>query len=131
MNTGLPDTQTSARTKAREAFFLSFASTIKSQLPNLPLLVTGGFRSREGMESALAQGDCDLVGTARPAVLNPLHPSSVILNEAVPTAEAKLYARKMKAPWYLSWSKVKAVGASFENVSVSPCNRIDAMLTVL
>jgi hypothetical protein len=32
----------------------------------MPLMVTGGFRSRAGMEQALAEGSVDMIGLARP-----------------------------------------------------------------
>ena len=35
------------------------------------LAVTGGFRSRHAMAEAVASGDCDVVGIARPAATNP------------------------------------------------------------
>ncbi|KAK8069733.1 hypothetical protein PG994_006349 [Apiospora phragmitis] len=39
----------SERTKAREAFFLEFASAVRSEIGgDVPLMVTGGFRSRGG-----------------------------------------------------------------------------------
>ena len=40
-------------TVAREAYFLSYAEKISSQL-SLPLMVTGGFRTAEGMNTALS-----------------------------------------------------------------------------
>ncbi len=32
----------------------------------MPLMVTGGFRSRQAMDDALASGDLDVIGIARP-----------------------------------------------------------------
>jgi 2,4-dienoyl-CoA reductase-like NADH-dependent reductase (Old Yellow Enzyme family) len=37
----------------------------------MPLMVTGGFRSREGMEAALASGALDVIGLARPFCTHP------------------------------------------------------------
>jgi hypothetical protein len=37
----------------------------------MPLMVTGGFRTRAGMEAALASGDTDLIGLARPFCTHP------------------------------------------------------------
>jgi hypothetical protein len=34
----------------------------------VPIAVTGGFRTRSGMEEALSSGDCDVIGIARPTV---------------------------------------------------------------
>ncbi|RMZ81696.1 hypothetical protein DV737_g2399, partial [Chaetothyriales sp. CBS 132003] len=52
----------SARTAAREAFFLDFAHAVRESFPHVPLLVTGGFRTRQGMEQALQDGGCDFIG---------------------------------------------------------------------
>ena len=50
-------------TLAREAYFVDFAQAMKASL-KVPLMVTGGFRSRAGMEAALASGDTDLLLSA-------------------------------------------------------------------
>jgi len=55
-------------TRAREAYFLDYARAVRRDAGDVPLAVTGGFRSRAGMEQALEAGDCDLVGIARPTV---------------------------------------------------------------
>ena len=52
-------------TRKREAYFLEYAAAIR-QRASIPLMVTGGFRTREGMESALRSGECDVIGLARP-----------------------------------------------------------------
>jgi 2,4-dienoyl-CoA reductase-like NADH-dependent reductase (Old Yellow Enzyme family) len=57
-------------TVAREAYFLEYAAAIRSVV-KLPLMVTGGFRSAEGMEAALASGALDVVGLARPFCVEP------------------------------------------------------------
>ncbi len=52
-------------TRKREAYFLEFAEKVRGQI-NTALMVTGGFRTRHGMDDALASGACDLIGIARP-----------------------------------------------------------------
>ena len=59
-----------ASTVAREAYFLEFAARLRP-LVSVPLMVTGGFRTRSAMEGALAAGELDLVGLARPMCLDP------------------------------------------------------------
>jgi 2,4-dienoyl-CoA reductase-like NADH-dependent reductase (Old Yellow Enzyme family) len=58
----------SPSTRTREAYFLDYARSVRNEAGAVPLAVTGGFRSRTGMEEALAAGDCDVVGIARPTV---------------------------------------------------------------
>ncbi|NNG76443.1 NADH:flavin oxidoreductase/NADH oxidase family protein [Acinetobacter sp. ANC 4277] len=52
-------------TIAREAYFLDFAEKIRQQV-KCHLMVTGGFRTVEGMNAALDSGACDFIGIARP-----------------------------------------------------------------
>ncbi len=52
-------------TRKREAYFLEYATAIR-RVAKMPMLVTGGFRTREGMDEALRSGDCDVVGLGRP-----------------------------------------------------------------
>ncbi|GKT66373.1 NADPH dehydrogenase [Colletotrichum tofieldiae] len=115
MSTGVADEKKSDRTKAREAFFLEFARAIRRDFPDVPLMVTGGFRSRQGMEAALANNGCDLIGLARPAVLNPALPKNTILAPDIKDEDAKLYARKIEAPWIAQKLGIKAIGAGAES----------------
>jgi 2,4-dienoyl-CoA reductase-like NADH-dependent reductase (Old Yellow Enzyme family) len=55
-------------TRTREAYFLDYARSVREAAGDVPLAVTGGFRSRSGMQDALTAGDCDVVGIARPTV---------------------------------------------------------------
>ncbi len=59
----------SERSRAREAYFLDLAKAVRG-LTTVPLLLTGGFRTRAGMEQALSEG-IDLIGLARPLALEP------------------------------------------------------------
>ncbi|MGM0563325.1 MAG: NADH:flavin oxidoreductase/NADH oxidase family protein [Pseudomonadota bacterium] len=52
-------------TRRREAYFLDYARRIR-QACTVPLMVTGGFRSRLTMEEAVAGGEIEVVGLARP-----------------------------------------------------------------
>ena len=67
-------TMTGARvrksTLEREAYFLDFASRVRTET-NVPLAVTGGFRTANGMAEAIASGAIDMVGLARPLAVDP------------------------------------------------------------
>ncbi|KAK7428135.1 hypothetical protein QQZ08_005374 [Neonectria magnoliae] len=91
----------SERTIARESFFLDFAKQIRTKLPDIALIVTGGFRTRQGVEAALNEGACDMIGLGRPSVLNPALPQNTILNNEVQGADAKVYHRRVPTPWLL------------------------------
>lgn len=60
-----------ASTRAREAYFLDYAASVRAVAGGVPLAVTGGFRSRTAIDQALEAGDCDVVGIARPTVTSP------------------------------------------------------------
>ena len=57
-------------TIAREAYFLEYAKNIREAV-SLPLMVTGGFRSKEGIENALQSNICQIVGVGRPLCADP------------------------------------------------------------
>ncbi len=52
-------------TRKREAYFLEYSEKVKAKI-STPVMVTGGFRSAEGMAEAISSGAADLVGVARP-----------------------------------------------------------------
>ena len=57
-------------TKQREAYFMTYAALIR-EAATMPLMVTGGFRSRDAMVDALASGDTDVIGLGRPLCVDP------------------------------------------------------------
>jgi len=66
-----------ASTAAREAYFLQFAEKVRSNV-NIPLMVTGGFRTAEGMNAALRSGALDIVGVARLMAIDPDAPAALL-----------------------------------------------------
>jgi len=71
-------------TRAREAYFLDYASAIR-RVARMPLMVTGGFRTREGMTAAIGDGagsgDCDVIGLGRPLCWMPDFPRQLLARE--------------------------------------------------
>ncbi len=55
-----------ASTRSREAYFLEYAEQVRARAA-MPLMLTGGLRTRAGMDAALASGAIDLIGLGRPA----------------------------------------------------------------
>ncbi|AXT84162.1 NADH:flavin oxidoreductase [Aeromicrobium sp. A1-2] len=74
-------------TVLREAYFLEYAATVREVAPDVPLAVTGGFRSRLAMEAALDSGDCSMIGLGRPAATTPDAPAQ-IRGEVVDTLDS-------------------------------------------
>ncbi|WP_406335783.1 NADH:flavin oxidoreductase/NADH oxidase family protein [Streptomyces sp. NBC_00203] len=86
-----------ASTRAREAYFLEYARTVRGLVGDIPLAVTGGFRSRGAMEDAVATGECDVVGMGRPTATTP-DAADVILGgraEAVVAHQVRVGMRRV------------------------------------
>jgi 2,4-dienoyl-CoA reductase-like NADH-dependent reductase (Old Yellow Enzyme family) len=87
-----------ASTRVREAYFLDYATSIR-RVATMPLMVTGGFRSRAGMETALGAdgtGDCDVIGLARPLCWQPDFPRRLLARgiERIDDLDAQLRLRE-------------------------------------
>jgi 2,4-dienoyl-CoA reductase-like NADH-dependent reductase (Old Yellow Enzyme family) len=78
-------------TKLREAYFLQYAEKV-ARVAKMPLMVTGGFRTRAVMEAAIEEGGADVVGIARPLCVEPDLPKRLIAEEidAAPLYEKTL-----------------------------------------
>jgi 2,4-dienoyl-CoA reductase-like NADH-dependent reductase (Old Yellow Enzyme family) len=92
-------------TVAREAYFLDYARDIKASL-RIPVMVTGGFRSKEVMNNALTDNATDLIGIARPFVIDPEFPSKLLqgLIDQAPAVERNFpAAEKLPDSAPLNW----------------------------
>ena len=107
--------QKSARTAAREAFFIEFATEARKRYPDLVFMLTGGFRSRTGAESAIKENACDLIGIGRPAAIDAKFPQ-LLLDESVPDEKAQLLLNKVPAPFITRFLPTKIIGAGLETV---------------
>ena len=77
-------------TKAREAYFVDFAKAMQEAV-NVPLMVTGGFRTRAAMEQALEIGAADLIGLGRPMCVMTDAPNKLLDGlDAIPSYEDNL-----------------------------------------
>jgi 2,4-dienoyl-CoA reductase-like NADH-dependent reductase (Old Yellow Enzyme family) len=65
-------------TRSREAYFLDFVRRVRPITP-VTLMTTGGFRSGAAMEEALQSSGLDLIGMARPILLEPDLPRRLVL----------------------------------------------------
>ena len=85
-----------ASTTAREAYFVDFAKTMRASLA-MPLMVTGGFRTRHAMNAALAQGGADIIGLGRPLCVDTAGPAKLLAGaNALDRWENKL---RLLPPW--------------------------------
>lgn len=74
---GVAATEVRDSTRKREAYFLEYANAIRSSAC-IPLMVTGGFRNRQVMEQAIANGEADIIGLARPFCTQPNLPKLLL-----------------------------------------------------
>jgi 2,4-dienoyl-CoA reductase-like NADH-dependent reductase (Old Yellow Enzyme family) len=92
-------------TLQREAYFLDFAERLRSEV-TMPLMVTGGFRTRAGMDEALDTGAVDVIGLGRPLAIQPEAPAQ-LLNGEVKSLDAitekRVGVRKLDAMAETVW----------------------------
>jgi len=96
-----------ASTVAREAYFLDYAEQIRKQT-KLPLLLTGGHRTRASMEQIIASKAVDMVGMARPLIVEPELPRQLIEGHAERASSPKtkvgirMFDDMLQIAWYQS-----------------------------
>lgn len=103
-------------TRVREAYFLEYAAAIR-RVARMPLMVTGGFRTRASMEAALESGDTDVIGLGRPFCTHPDVARRLLAGEIneLPAFEHRLHLRPRgrlspASPWLLA-KMVNVLGA--------------------
>ena len=114
----------SASTVSREAFFLDFAKAIRGRFRHVPLMVTGGFRTRRGMENALQEDACAIIGVGRPAALNPSLPKHLIFNTEIKDEDARAFTRKAPDLMLPKLLGIKVVAGGAETVSTTFVSKV-------
>ncbi|KAJ3336174.1 hypothetical protein HDU93_003489 [Gonapodya sp. JEL0774] len=94
-------------TRKREAFFLDFAAEARKTVKAMPLMITGGFRTRSAMGEALRQGEADLIGLGRPLCLHPDFPSQLLTD---PSPDFKMPTPK------IDWNELRATNPTHGSV---------------
>lgn len=86
-------------TAEREGYFVLFAEAMR-QVLQMPVMVTGGFRSRRAMDAALAAGALDLVGLGRPMCIEPDLPLRLLADRqaVAPSPERDMRGDPADAP---------------------------------
>lgn len=67
-------------TRKREAYFASYARSVQNRA-QMPLLVTGGFRTASAMNETLETGEADLIGLGRPLCADADVPNKLLSGE--------------------------------------------------
>jgi hypothetical protein len=84
---------------------------MREAVGDLPLMVTGGFRTLEVMNEALEQNKTDMIGLGRPFCLVPDFPNKLLNNQtkSLPKPESKLVLGKGKLSGNSSNSLIRAI----------------------
>jgi 2,4-dienoyl-CoA reductase-like NADH-dependent reductase (Old Yellow Enzyme family) len=81
-------------TRRREAYFLEYAAAMRGAA-SMPVMVTGGFRTRAAMDEALAGGALDMIGLGRPLCVDTDLPRRLLAGDCT---EAVAYERGIDPP---------------------------------
>lgn len=81
-------------TRRREAYFLDYARAMRTAAA-MPIMVTGGFRSRAAMDEALHDNQLDMIGLGRPMCVDPDLPNRLFSRE---WTQAQSYERTIDPP---------------------------------
>jgi 2,4-dienoyl-CoA reductase-like NADH-dependent reductase (Old Yellow Enzyme family) len=114
-----PQTKLPASTKAREAYFLDFASALRAQSP-MPLMVTGGFRTAAAMAEAVAEEGVALIGLARPLIMQPDAPAQLLFGAA--EIERREDMLRLAPKWMGEW-----LGPNSSNTLIKSLNGFGAL----
>jgi tRNA-dihydrouridine synthase len=93
-----------ASSREREAYFLSYAEKIRT-VTSVPILLTGGMRSRATMEAAISGGAIDVIGLARPMTHAPELPRHLLDGtlETAPTVNIRSRIRLLDDALQVMW----------------------------
>ncbi|WP_300379401.1 NADH:flavin oxidoreductase/NADH oxidase family protein [Henriciella sp.] len=86
-------------TKAREAFFADYAGEVREEA-SMPVMATGGFRSKLAMEEAVSGGLADMIGIGAPLCTDPRGVAKLLSGER---ERLENYSKTMRlGPGFLS-----------------------------
>jgi 2,4-dienoyl-CoA reductase-like NADH-dependent reductase (Old Yellow Enzyme family) len=92
-------------TRAREAYFLDFVERLRARVAT-PLMLTGGFRTADAMARAIDGGAVDVIGLARPLIVEPDLPRRLRDGSATGAAHDQIRAKNrtlddaIQGTWY-------------------------------
>jgi 2,4-dienoyl-CoA reductase-like NADH-dependent reductase (Old Yellow Enzyme family) len=99
-----------------EGYFASFARRARP-LSDIPLLLTGGLRTRAAIQRGLSEGSFALAGLARPMLLDPHYPRALLQGRAVPSICApQLASERLRSAAEMAWwyAQIARLGAGHE-----------------
>ena len=121
----------SESTQKREAYFLSFAERVRA-VSSVTLIVTGGFRSSSFMDDCIRDGECDLIGIARPMIVEPDLPKRLLESRETVALQARdrLGIKTLDNMLQTFWYKRHIASIAQTGQSLGPrASRVWALLT--
>ncbi|CAF2891409.1 unnamed protein product [Rotaria sp. Silwood2] len=100
----------SERTKRREAYFIEFAAKVR-KTTKIPLIVTGGFRTREGMNDAIRSDACDIVAIARPVCIE-FNLPQILLDQNIADEDARALQYDIRGSQCFSYIPITSTRSS-------------------
>eukprot|EP01123_Difflugia_compressa_P003191 TRINITY_DN1407_c0_g1_i2.p1 TRINITY_DN1407_c0_g1~~TRINITY_DN1407_c0_g1_i2.p1 ORF type:complete len:440 (+),score=44.65 TRINITY_DN1407_c0_g1_i2:97-1416(+) len=89
----------SERTRARESYFLEFAEKFRNLFPDIPLMITGGFRSSKFIQDVIKNGSVDVVGIARPFCTEPDKIKNILKEQDIVLYTPQLHILPFASPF--------------------------------
>lgn len=87
-------------TQIREAFFIDYAAELREH-SDIPMMVTGGFRTHAAMAEALEVDAADVIGLGRTLISEPDLPARILSKQAdALDVEAGITPPFARMPWY-------------------------------
>ncbi|XDD50507.1 NADH:flavin oxidoreductase/NADH oxidase family protein [Leptospira sp. WS92.C1] len=111
-------------TKKREAYFLEFAKKAKS-LSKMPLMSTGGFRSKNVMEESISSRAIDVVGIATPFAFEPDCASKLLSGDL---DRLVVNIPSLSNPTFNSLSRMSAIRFQFRRIGKGKNPRLPGSL---
>ena len=93
--------------KVKEAYFLEASRNLREKIKKTPLMLTGGLRSREIMETVIQNENIVMVGIGRPLCGLPDGPTKILRKEL---NSLPRYEDKIDLPLFLKWFKLFPLG---------------------
>ncbi|CAF4061438.1 unnamed protein product, partial [Adineta steineri] len=104
----------SERTRKREAYFIEFAAKVRN-ITTIPLIVTGGFRTRQGMNDAIHSNACDFVGIGRPACIQ-FNLPEILLDKSIADENARALQYNIHGSHIFNLIPITGVGFGFASI---------------
>ncbi len=104
----------SERTRKREAYFIEFSAKVR-RTTTIPLVVTGGFRTRKGMNDAIRSNACDFVGIGRPVCLQ-FNLPEILLDRNIADEDARALQYNIRGTEIFNLLPIIGVGSSIGTI---------------